>query len=416
MSYLRCLRGTGSGREYPADRLMNLDPEDGRPVEAVLDLDRLARDYPDHGWYQPDRRDMWRFGALLALDVGDPADRQSIVSLGEGATPLDRFAHPAADHVEFDLWVKDEGRPRPGYGANPTLSFKDRGIAMAVSMARHHGVERLAIPTQGNAGDSLAEYALAAGIEAAIVMPDDTPMPVLGRVAALAAMHPGRIHLDLVQGTIREAGRRVKEHWLDRGFFSVATFVEPGWRIEGKKTLGLEIAEPGGAGKRWSLPDVIVYPTGGGTGILGMWKAFDELQSLGLLDGRRPRMVSVQSEATQPLVRALQAGLAEPEPRDPGETVATGVNVAGGVGHFRVLDILRASGGTALAVGEDLIREELRALWQSGRHWICPEGAACLAALEPLAERGVIRPGETVTVVNTASLEKYLPEVRDLLD
>lgn len=416
MSYARCLRGTGSGREYPADRLMNLDPEDGRPVEIVLDLDRLATDHPDHGWYTPERRDMWRFGALLALDPNDPADRASIVSLGEGATPLERFAHAAAGQRGFDLWLKDEGRPRPGHGSNPTLSFKDRGIAMAVSMARHHGVERLAIPTQGNAGDSLAEYALAAGLEAAIVMPDDTPMPVLGRVAALAAMHPDRIHLDLVQGTIREAGGRVKEHWLDRGFFSVATFVEPGWRIEGKKTLGLEIAEPRDGGSQWTLPDVIVYPTGGGTGILGMWKAFDELQALGLVDGRRPRMVSVQSEATQPLVRALDAGLAEPEPRDPGETVATGVNVAGGVGHFRVLEILRASEGTALAVGEDRIRDELRSLWQSGRHWICPEAAACLAALQPLAEREVIRRDDRVVVVNTASLEKYLPEVRSLLD
>lgn len=395
---------------------MNLDPDDGKPVEMVLDLERLVTDFPDHAWYRPDRLDMWRFGALLALDAGDPGDRRSIVSLGEGATPLERFGHPAAERSGADLWLKDEGRPRPGYGSNPTLSFKDRGIAMAVSMARRHGVERLAIPTQGNAGDSLAEYALAAGLEAAIVMPDDTPMPVLGRVAALAAMHPGRIHLDLVQGTIREAGRRVKEHWLDRDFFSVATFVEPGWRIEGKKTLGLEIAEPRAGASQWVLPDVIVYPTGGGTGILGMWKAFDELQALGLVDGRRPRMVSVQSEATQPLVRALQAGLAEPEPRDPGETVATGVNVAGGVGHFRVLEILRASGGTALAVGEDRIREELHSLWRSGRHWICPEGAACLAALEPLAERDIIRRGETVVVVNTASLEKYLPEVRSLLD
>lgn len=416
MSYVRCLRGIGSGIEYPADRLMNLDPEDGRPVEMVLDTERLRRDFPDHGWYRRARRDMWRFGALLALDAGDPGDAGHIVSLGEGATPLDAFRHPAADEGGFHVSLKEEGRPRPGHGANPTLSFKDRGIAMAVSMARRHGVERLAIPTQGNAGDSLAEYALAAGIEAAVVMPDDTPMPVLGRVAALAAMHPERIHLDLVQGTIREAGRRVKEHWLTRGFFSVATFVEPGWRIEGKKTLGLEIAEPREEGGTWSLPDVIVYPTGGGTGILGMWKAFGELEALGLVDGRRPRMVSVQSEATCPLVRAFDAGLEEPEGRDPGETVATGLNVAGGVGHFRVLEILRESGGTAVAVSEPAIRGEVERLWRAGSHWICPEGAACLAALRDLADRGAIRRGDSVVVVNTASLEKYLPGVRDLLE
>lgn len=416
MTYARCFRGTRSGREYPTDRPMNLDPEDGRPVEIVLDLDRLRGDFPDHGWYRPDRLDMWRFGALLALDANDPSDRESIVSLGEGATPLEKMAHPVSERRGFDLWLKDEGKPRPGFGANPTQSFKDRGIAMAVSMARHHGVDRLAIPTQGNAGDSLAEYALAAGIEAAVVMPDDTPMPVLGRVAALAAMHPGRVHLDLVTGTIREAGGRVKEYWLDRGFFSVATFVEPGWRIEGKKTLGLEIAEPRDGKASWSLPDVIVYPTGGGTGILGMWKAFDELEALGLLDARRPRMVSVQSDATCPLVHAFEEKLAEPEPRDPGETVATGLNVSAGVGHFRVLEILRASGGAAVGVPEASIRMQLQELWRGGRHWICPEGAACLAALEPLFQRDLIRRGERVVVINTASLEKYLPEVRDLLD
>ncbi len=161
---------------------------------------------------------------------------------------------------------------------------------------------------------------------------------------------------------------------------------------------------------------MIVYPTGGGTGILGMWKAFDELQALGLLDSHRPRMVSVQSEATCPLVRAFDDKLAEPEPRDPGETVATGLNVAAGVGHFRVLEILRASGGVAVGVSEASIREQLQELWRGGRHWICPEGAACLAALELLVQRNLIRPGERVVVVNTASLEKYLPGVRDLLD
>lgn len=416
MSFVRCLRGTGSGIEYPADRLMNLDPEDGRPVQLVMDLDALRAGRPDNGWYRRQRRDMWRFGGLLGLDIDDPVDREHIVSLGEGATPLERFEHDAARRHGFEAWLKDEGRARPGHGANPTQSFKDRGIAMAVSMARRHGVERVAIPTQGNAGDSLAEYALAAGIEAAVVMPRDTPMPVLGRVAALAAMHPGRIHLDLVDGTIREAGAAVKERWLPAGFFSLATFVEPGWRIEGKKTLGLELAEPVEEGGRWTVPDVIVYPTGGGTGILGMWKAFDELEALGLLDSRRPRMVSVQSASTCPLVRAFDEGLAEPAPRDPGETVATGLNVAGGVGHFRVLEILRESGGAAVGVTESAIREELQSLWRGGHHWVCPEGAACLAALDGLAERGLVNAGERVVVVNTASLEKYLPEVRDLLD
>src|SRR5215472_12493386 len=164
MSYIHCLRGLGSGREYPADRLMNLDPLDNRPVEIVLDLKRLEREQPGLAWYHPERRDMWRFGALLPLDIEDPADRRHIATLGEGCTPSRDYAdHPVARKVGFRLEVKDEGKAEPGYGANPTQSFKDRGMAMAVSMARRFGIGKLAVPTQGNAGDSLLEYALAAG-------------------------------------------------------------------------------------------------------------------------------------------------------------------------------------------------------------------------------------------------------------
>ena len=414
MSYASHLRGIASGREYPADEIMNLDPVDNRPVEIVLDIERLKREHPDHDWYHPERLDLWRFGALLALDVNDAEDARHIVSLGEGATPLESISDPLADRAGFSLLLKDEGMPRPGHGANPTLSFKDRGMAMVASQARRFGLEKLAVPTQGNAGDSLAAYAMAAGIQAAVIMPDDTPMPVLGRVAAMAKQH-ANIHLDLVRGTIREAAALMKERYLPEGYFSVATFVEPGWRIEGKKTLGLELAEPREPGGRWRVPDLIVYPTGGGTGILGMWKAFDELQALGLIDSRRPRMVAVQSAATPPVANAFRDGRDEPEAVAAGETVATGLNVAGGVGHFRVLEILRASGGSAVAVDETEIRASLRALWQRGHRWICPEGAACFAALEPLTADGIICKGDEVVIVNTASLEKYLPDVRELL-
>src|SRR5262249_55167383 len=199
------------------------------------------------------------------------------------------------------LEVKDEGKPYFGFGANPTLSFKDRGMAMTVSMARSLGLARLAVPTQGNAGDSLAEYAIASGAPAVIVMSPETDLPGLGRVAALARLFPERIRLDLVNGTIIDCGKRVKEHYVPQGFFSVATFQEPGWRTEGKKTLGLELAEPAGnrlAEHQWQLPDVIVYPTGGGTGVVGMAKAFDELEALGLVGVGRPRMICVQSAAT----------------------------------------------------------------------------------------------------------------------
>lgn len=395
---------------------MNLDPADGRPVEVVLDLERLRREQPDLAWYHPERRDLWRFGALLPLDVHDPDDAPFVAPLGGGATPLrDDPDHPLAQRAGFRLQIKDEGKAAPGFGANPTQSFKDRGMAMTVSMARRHGLTRLAVPTQGNAGDALATYALAAGLSAAVVMPESTPMPILGRVAALARRHPDRLALDLVPGTIREAGARVREHYLPDGYFNVATFQEPGWRIEGKKTLGLELAEPLPGETRWAVPDVVVYPTGGGTGVLGMWKAWDELEALGVIGPARPRMVSVQSSATPPLVRAFAAGDADTTPADAGETLCTGLNVPGGVGHFRVLEILRASGGSAVAVEEADTALALRDVWQRTREWICPEGAACLAALERLLDAGTIRRGDRVVVVNTASLEKYLPSVRHLL-
>jgi len=414
MSYVTCLRGLGSGACYSPERLMGLCPVDGRPLEMVIDVARLKRERPHASWYHPERRSMWRFGALLALDPDDAGDRAHIVSLGEGATPLlDHSDHPLARRAGFRLEVKEEGREVAGYGRNPTGSFKDRGMAMVASQARRFGLERLAIPTQGNAGDSLVEYALRAGLEVAVVMPDDTPLAIRERVQSRARAD-GRVRLDLVRGTIREAGALVQERYLPEGYFSVATFKEPGWRIEGKKTLGLELAEPRG-GDAWRLPDVIVYPTGGGTGVLGMWKAFDELEQLGLVDARRPRMISVQSAATAPIVRAFEAGDTDTQARAAGHTLAVGLNVPGGVGHFRVLEILRSSGGTAIAVDEPAIATAWRAA-HAQRGWrLSPEGAATLAALEPLVDAGMIRAGEHVVAVNTGAFEKYLPDVECLL-
>jgi threonine synthase len=416
MSYARCLRGLQSQVEYPIDTVMNLDPVDGRPVEIVLDLERLKHEQPDFGWYHPARRDLWRFGALLALDSAHPADRQHIVSLGEGCTPLRDYPdHPLARKLGCTLQIKDEGKAVPGYGANPTQSFKDRGMAMTVSMARRFGLKRLVVPTQGNAGDSLMEYALAGGLEVAVLMPDDTPMPIQGRVAAMA-MRSSQVTLELVKGTIREAGALMREKYLPQGYFNVATFQEPGWRIEGKKTLGLELAEPLPGAREWRLPDVIIYPTGGGTGVLGMWKAFAELEALGVIGGARPRMICVQSAATPPIVEAWRSGAADSTPVAGGQTLCVGLNVPGGVGHFKVLEIIRASGGGALAVEEADMAAALRSLWRDTHWWLSSETAACFAALEPLAEQRMIRPGERVVVVNTASLEKYLPDLRHLLE
>jgi len=287
-------------------------------------------------------------------------------------------------------------------------------MAMTVSMAKKFGLERLVVPTQGNAGDSLAEYALAGGIHAAVIMPENTPMPIMGKVAAYAARYPG-FEIGFVQGTIREAAEKMKAEYLPKGWFNVATFQEPGWRIEGKKTLGLEMAEPETPGENWLVPDAIIYPTGGGTGVLGMWKAFEELELLGLIGEQRPRIYCVQNSATSPLVRAFEMGDADTEARDAGNTVAYGINVPGGIGHFRVLDIIRRSGGRALAVDEEKMLQSLSAVWQQKHWWVCPEGAACLAAIQPLLDSGELKKGEKVVAINTGSAEKYLPELQHLM-
>jgi len=394
---------------------MNLCTLDQRPVEIIMDLERLAVEQPDLAWYRPQRNDMWRFGGLLPLDINNPDEGPYICNLGEGHTPLLPYAdHPLAKQAGFTLCVKEEGRAQPGYGANPTQSFKDRGMAMTISMAHRAGLGKLAVPTQGNAGDSMCHYVNAAGLQAVVAMPDNTPLPILGRIAALSVQSP-RFHLETVSGTIAEAGALLKEKWLDKGFFSVATFQEPGWRIEGKKTMGLEIAEPKKPGEAWRLPDVVIYPTGGGTGVLGMWKAWDELQQLGLIDDFRPRVICVQSASTQPMVTAFEKGATDTTAVRAGETLAFGINVPGGVGHFKVLDIIQRSAGAAVAVDDEDIYRTLSQVWQDKRWWICPEGAACLAALPQLCERDLIKAGNEVVVFNTGSLEKYLPDLRHLL-
>jgi threonine synthase len=418
MSFVAHLSCGTCGAIYPAGEIINLCRIDGRPLQVVMDLERLKAAHGADGWWNPQRRDLWRFGGLLPLDVSDPAEERQVVTLGEGCTPCLPYPYPLADRLGCHLEVKDEGKHYPGFGGNPTLSFKDRGMAMTVSMARSLGLSRLAVPTQGNAGDSLAEYAVAARIDAVIVMSPDTDLPVLGKVAAYARLYPDHVKLDIAPGTIIDCGKRVREHYVPEGYFNVATFQEPGWRTEGKKTLGLEMAEPAGerlAARRWRLPEVIVYPTGGGTGVIGMNKAFDELEALGLVGPERPRMVCVQSLASTPLVRAFDANSPDIEPKPPGKTIATGLNVAQNVGHINVLRIIRASGGCAIAVSEVAISAIIENEWRERRFAWSPEGAATLAALPELADRGMIRPADRVVLVNTASAEKYLPSIRSLL-
>lgn len=413
MKYVKHFQCSECQRTYPIDKPMNLCPHDGRPVEMILDVESIRADFPDKHWYRPDVNSMWRFGPLLPFDVHAQSDK--VVSLGEGNTPcIDISDYPDCKSENLQAFIKDEGQPYGGFGANPTGSFKDRGMAMVSTMAKHFGLTKLAVPTQGNAGDSLSEYGVNNGFEVAVVMPDDTPMPILGKVAAYSLIHD-TIHLDLVKGTIREAAGLMKDKYLPDGFFNCATFQEPGWRIEGKKTMGLELAEPWGAAKpEWRLPDVILYPTGGGTGILGMWKAFDELQAVGAIGSHRPKIIAIQSERNAPVVDAFLQDLDDTIATDGGDTLATGLNVPGGVGHKAVLRILRASSGGAIKVSESEIERHSTAIYSQYGIWISPEGAATVAALKEAKRLGLVTETDLVVCFNTGSAEKYLPNVRHL--
>ena len=402
LKYLQC---SLCSKQYPIDKVINLCPDDNRPLEMIYDLQAIKE---ADQWYFPERNSLWRFSGILPISEG-------FIDSDEGYTPLlDYNDHETARQYGFELFIKDEGKGHDGYGQNPTLSFKDRGMAVVINMANHFGLDRLVVPTQGNAGDSLAYYADKLGIQATIIMPDDTPMPIQGSVAALSFHNP-KIKLEMVKGTIKEAGELMKSKYIPQGYFNVATFQEPGWRIDGKKTMGLELAEPNALSDHWQLPDVILYPTGGGTGILGMWKAFDELEALGMIDAKRPKIIAVQSQATQPITSAFEDDAFEPSVTQAGQTLAVGLNVAGGVGHFKVLDIVRKSGGISIAINEEDIAKNLSQVWKDKHWWICPEAAACMAALKPLAKKGIINKKDQVVVFNTGSFEKYLPDVRHLL-
>jgi threonine synthase len=251
---------------------------------------------------------------------------------------------------------------------------------------------------------------VANNLAVAVIMPGDTPMPIMGKVAAYSLQHAG-ISIDLVKSTIREAGTLMKQKYLPKGYFNCATFQEPGWRIEGKKTMGLELAEHWPKFKpQWSLPDAILYPTGGGTGILGMWKAFDELQQLGVIGPHRPKILAIQSTANAPVVSAFQQGLEDTIANDGGQTIATGIDVPGGVGHKAVLRILRHSNVSAIAVSEEQIAQHVKHLYQQFGIWISPEGAA-LAQAKSI---GLVDSNQKIVCFNTGNAEKYLPNIREL--
>lgn len=381
-SVLLHLQGSASGRTYPADRLARLDPVDGRPLLARYDLGAVTLT-PE---VLAGRRvgGLWRWRELLPV-----RDHRHVVTLGEGATPLLRVPRLAAAFGVPGLRVKAEGR-------NPTGSFKARGMAVAVSRAAELGVTELIAPSAGNAGGALAAYGAAAGLGVTVCMPVDAPASNRAEVLVTGA------RLVLVEGLISDCGAVAAALAGSLGAFDVSTLKEP-YRVEGKKTMGLELAEDLG----WRLPDVVVYPTGGGTGLVGMWKAFAELEALGWIGPHRPRMVSVQAAGCAPIVRAFEEGATVAQPWQGAATRAAGLRVPSAVGDALILDALRASGGTAVAVDEQTIDEAQRLVARTTGHYVAPESAAAFAAVPELRARGDVVDGDDVVVFDCGVGLKY---------
>ena len=380
LSHLECAL---CGRTYDPDRLWNLCPACGRPLLCRYDLEAATRlvSRSSLGDREPA---MWRYREVLPL--GDDAHK---LTLGEGWTPLVHATRLGAELGFERLYVKDES-------LNPTGSFKARGLCMAVSRARELGVTAVSIPSAGNAAGAMAAYAALGGLEAHAFMPADVPHPFVAECRALGAS------VTLVNGLITDCGKQAAEEGKKHGWFDVSTLKEP-YRLEGKKTMGYELAEQLG----WTLPDVIIYPTGGGTGLVGMWKAFEEMEQLGWIGPERPRMVTVQAEGCAPMVKAFHEGREFAEPWPDAATVADGLRVPAAVGDFLILRALRESNGTALAVSDDEMMEDAALLGRTQGMFTCPEGAAPLSAFRHLREGGWIEEHETVVLFNTGSGLKY---------
>jgi threonine synthase len=374
------------GTRFEANKVHTV--HQGRPLWVRYDLGKVRTEVSPTAFSQR-TPSLWRYRELLPL----PAAAEP-VTLGEGMTPLLPCQRLGKHLGLANLIVKDESQL-------PTGSFKSRGMAAAVSMAKHLGLTRLAIPTAGNAGGALAAYGARAGMEVFVFMPEDTP--VINQMESYLA----GAKVFLVNGLINDCGRLVREGTPRMGWFDMSTLKEP-YRLEGKKTMGLEIAEQ----FNWRLPDVILYPTGGGTGLIGMWKAFQELRELGWLQSdKMPRLISCQSDGCAPIVRAFEKGERFAELFAGAHTVASGLRVPAAVGDFMMLDAIRASGGCAVAGDERRIVEWMRKVAGSEGIAICPETAVCFDCLERLVRKGDIKADETVVVFNTGAAQKYIEAV-----
>jgi threonine synthase len=378
MSFVTHLECSLTGERYDAGQVYNLSRA-GKPLLVRYDLGAAAKTLTRES-IAAREPGMWKWRELLPLPDGvEP------VSLGEPETPIVPLARTGGP----SLLVKDEGRL-------PTGSFKARGLAMAVTMAKHFGIERIAMPTNGNAGAALAAYGARAGIETIVICPAETPEINITETAAYGA----RVYV--ADGQIDECGALVGKGAADGLWFDCSTLKEP-YRIEGKKVMGLELAEQLG----WELPDAIFYPTGGGTGLIGMWKAFDELEAVGLIGPKRPRMYAVQAEGCAPMVRAFEAGEEFAERWENAATVATGIRVPKAVGDFLILRAVRESGGAALAVSEEAILQAVEDAARDGGFLLCPEGGAVLAGWRLARERGLVSDDERVLLFNCANGNKY---------
>jgi threonine synthase len=370
--------------EHEARRLLNLCRKCGKPLLVRYDLERAGQTLTKQSLVGR-RADLWRYREVLPVE-----NDANIVSLGEGWTPL-LHAERLGKKLGIDrLYIKDESQ-------NPTQSFKARGMSTAVSMAKELGAQKLAVPSAGNAAGALAAYAARAGLECFIFMPNDTPR------ANVVECEQAGAHVTLMSGLITDCGAEVARRKEVEGWFDVSTLKEP-YRVEGKKTLGYELAEQ----FNWELPDVIIYPTGGGTGLIGMWKAFDEMEQLGWIGSKRPRMVTVQATGCAPIVRAFEDGKRFADEFPNAETVASGLRVPKAIGDFLILDAIRASGGTALAVTDEELIAATREIGAAEGIFCAPEGAACLPALRKLIEQGDVVLDERIVLFNTGAGVKYL--------
>jgi threonine synthase len=413
VNFLDFLECSSCGRRYEAGALRGLCEECRRPLLARYDLDAARRaiersrlhERPRSVWrfheLQPVRDERWRFtlgeggtplvraDRLAAALAGDP-ERAAPIRGPRGAKPAGWIGDRTREGIETGtLFIKDES-------PNPTGSFKARGMAVAVARAVELGATALSAPSAGNAACALAAYAARAGVEAHVYMPADVPSAFTAQCRAFGA------HVHLIDGLITDCGRVAIEEAARHGRFDLATLKEP-YRLEGKKTLGYELAEQ----MQWALPDVVVYPTGGGTGLVGMWKAFAEMEALGWIDARRPRMVSVQSSGCAPIVRAFETGAQTAAPWENAATVADGLRVPAAVGDALMLRALRESNGTAVAVTDEELMDGANRIARAEGIFAAPEGGATVAAFAKLRARGWIRDGERVVLFNTGSGLSY---------